>query len=166
MSVPVDSGAPQDVRSDQLAVFPAVVILLLATADLLFACTYWYALFGVPPSRIAQNIASGLLGKRAFLGGGNTVGLGVLLHYGIMAVMVGVYYLAARRMTALVQRPWLCGVLYGAALFIVMNLVVVPLSAVPKPPVVMSWVVSSIVVHLIIGLAIALSARRAARRLG
>lgn len=166
MSVPVDSGAPHDVRSHQLAVSVAVVTLLLGTADLLFACTYWHSLFGVPPSRIAQNIASGLLGKRAFLGGGNTVGLGVLLHYGIMAAMVGVYYAAARRVAALIQHPWFCGTLYGAALFIVMNLIVLPLSAVPKPPVVMSWVISSIVAHLIIGVAIALSARRASRRLG
>jgi len=166
MSVPVDSGAPQNVRSYQLAISAAFVTLLLATADLLFACTYWHTLFGVPPSRIAQNIASGLLGKRAFLGGGNTVGLGVLLHYAMMTAMVGAYYLATARIAALVRRPWLYGPLYGAALFIVMNLIVVPLSAVPKPPVVMSWVASSIVVHVLIGLAIALSARRASRRLG
>jgi hypothetical protein len=83
-----------------------------------------------------------------------------------MAAMVGVYYAAARRLVALVQRPWLYGLLYGAGLFIVMNLIVVPLSAVPKQPVVMSWVVSSVVVHLLIGIAIAVSARRASRRLG
>jgi hypothetical protein len=39
---------------------------------------------------------------------------------------------------------------------------VVPLSAVPKTPVPTSWIVSSIVVHVIIGLVIALSLRRAA----
>jgi hypothetical protein len=166
MSVPVESGAPQYVHHHQLMISVAVVTLLLATVDLLFACTYWHTLFGVPASRVVQNVAAGLLGKRAFLGGGNTVGLGVLLNYGIMAVMVGVYYAAARRMAALVQRPWMWGTLYGATLFIVMNLIVVPLSAVPKPPVVVSWIASSVVLHLIIGIAIALSARRIYRRLG
>ncbi|WP_284319519.1 hypothetical protein [Dyella acidisoli] len=161
MSVPVDSGAPQDLRGQGVVISAAVVMLMLATADLLFACTYWYSKFGVPPARIAQNIASGLLGKHAFVGGGSTAALGVLLHYAMMAAMVGVYYVAAGRLVVLTQRPWLYGALYGALLFIVMNLIVVPLSAVPKAPVVMSWIISSIVVHVIIGLAIALSARRA-----
>lgn len=161
MSIPVDSGVPLGVGGYRIAISVTLVTLVLATADLLFAGTYWNAMFGVPPSRIAQNIASGLLGKRSFVGGGNTVMLGVLLHYAMMAVMVGVYYAAACRLGMLVQRPWLYGALYGVLLFIVMNLIVVPLSAVPKAPVVMSWVISSVVVHVIIGLVIALCARRA-----
>jgi len=161
MSVPVDSGMPQDLRGQGLVISAVAVTLLLATADLLFACTYWYSKFGVPPSRIAQNIASGLLGKQAFVGGGSTAALGVLLHYAMMAAMVGVYYAASRRIVVLTQQPWLYGVLYGVLLFILMNLIVVPLSAVPKAPVVMSWIISSVVVHVIIGLVIALSARRA-----
>jgi uncharacterized membrane protein YagU involved in acid resistance len=166
MSVPVESGAPHYVHNHQLVISVAVATLLLATVDLLFACSYWHTLFGVPASRVMQNVAAGLLGKRAFLGGGNTVAMGVLLNYGIMAVMVSVYYVVARRVAALVQRPWLCGALYGATLYIVMNLIVVPLSAVPKPPVVVSWIVSSIVLHLIIGIAIAFSARRVSHSLG
>lgn len=143
--------------------FAVFFVLALATADLLFACAYWHALYGVPPARILQNIASGLLGKRAFVGGNGSVLLGAWLHYAIMGVMVAVYYLAARRMRALVERPWLYGVLYGAVLYVVMNLVVVPLSDAPKTPFVWSWVGSSMVVHVLIGLVIALSAKRAFR---
>lgn len=161
MSVPFDSGASGQLRAHPTMLFALLVIVALATADLLFACSFWYGLYRVPPTRILQNIAAGLLGKRAFLGGGNAVALGALLHYAIMAVMVGVYYLANRRVDALVERPWLYGCLYGLGLFVVMNLVVVPLSAVPKAPVPTSWIVSSIGVHVIIGLAIALSAQRA-----
>ncbi|HKT28135.1 hypothetical protein [Dyella sp.] len=162
MSVPFDSGASGHLRAHPTMLFVVLVIVALATADLLFACSFWHALYRVPPVRILQNIAAGLLGKRAFLGGGGTVALGALLHYAIMSVMVGVYYLASRRVDGLFERPWLYGCLYGLGLFVVMNLIVVPLSAVPKTPVPASWVVSSIVVHVIIGLVIALSLRRAA----
>lgn len=144
-----------------IVLFALWVVLALASADLLFAGTYWHTLYGVPPARTVQNIASGLLGKRAFAGGNGTVLLGAVLHYAIMAAMVAAYYVAAERIKGLVDRPWLYGTLYGVVLFVVMNLVVVPLSAMPKAPVVPSWIVSSIVVHVVIGLAIALSARRA-----
>ena len=163
MSVSLDSGVPRPARVPRIATFAVVITLVLATADLLFACTYWHVMYGVPPLRLMQNIAAGLLGKRAFVGGSSTVLLGALLHYAIMGVMAATYYLMARRMKALVERPWLYGVLYGAVLFVVMNLIVVPLSAAPKAPVVSSWIISSVVVHLIIGLVIALSARRAFR---
>ena len=147
----------------RIVLFAVLVTLALASADLLFACTFWFSLYHVPPVRILQNIAAGLLGRRAFFGGGGTAALGVLLHYAIMGAMVSVYVRASRRRSALVVRPWRYGSLYGLALFVVMNLVVVPLSAAPKAPVVPSWIVSSVVVHLVIGLVIALSTRWAMR---
>lgn len=165
MSVAFDSAAPGHWRARRIVLLAVFVTLALATADLLFACTFWHALYRVPPTRLMQNIAAGLLGKRAFLGGGRSMALGVLLHYAMMGAMVGVYYLASRRTAVLAERPWLYGSLYGAALFVVMNLIVVPLSAAPKAPVVPSWIASSIVVHVLIGLVIALSIpRRLARQ--
>jgi hypothetical protein len=163
MSVSVNPSAAQGPLAGHIVLFTIWVVLALASADLLFAGTYWHSLYGVPPSRTVQNIASGLLGKRAFAVGNGTVLLGALLHYAIMGAMVATYYVMAGKMKGLVERPWLYGLLYGVVLFIVMNLVVVPLSAMPKAPVVPSWIVSSVVVHVIIGLAIALTARHAFR---
>jgi hypothetical protein len=131
--------------------------LVLATADLLFACSYWRGLYGVPPTRVMQGIAAGLLGKRAFVGGAGTAALGGLLHYLIMGVMVGAYYAASRRMAGLSARPWLYGSLYGCSLYLVMNLIVVPLSAAPKAPLLPGWIVSSLLVHLALGWVIALT---------
>ncbi|GLQ52685.1 hypothetical protein GCM10010872_41340 [Dyella flava] len=137
---------------------------MLATVDLIFACSYWQRLYGLPPSRLVQNIASGLLGKAAFAGGSNTVLLGLLLQYAMMSVMVGVYYLLSRRFAGLRRYPWRYGSLYGVMLYIVMNDIVLPLSAAPKAPFVMSWIFASIVMHVLIGLASAHSARWAASR--
>lgn len=142
----------------------AAIVFLLATGDLIFACTYWHATYDVPPARLIQNIASGLLGKRAFAGGGNTVLLGVVLQYFMISLMVGTYYVASRRIKALNAKPWLWGLLYGLVLYVTMNHVVVPLSAAPRGPVIASWIILSIVVHLVIGVTVALGARWAANK--
>jgi hypothetical protein len=130
----------------------AVIVFLLATADLVFACTYWHQLYALPPSRLVQNIASGLLGKQAFAGGMNTVVLGLLLQYAMMSAMVGTYYLLGRRFDGLRRHPWRYGALYGVLLYIVMNDIVLPLSEAPKTPFLMSWILSSMVMHVLIGL--------------
>lgn len=149
---------------NRFIVSAAILIFVLATADLVFAGTYWHQLFGLPFPRLLQNIASGLLGKQAFAGGMPTVLLGLLLHFVMMAMMVGAYYVVSARFNALRERPWQYGLLYGLVLYVVMNVVVLPLSAAPKTPFVPSWIISSIVVHLVIGVSIALSARWAAQK--
>jgi putative copper export protein len=73
------------------------------------------------------------------------------------------YYLVARRVPVLGQRPVPFGAAYGLLLYVIMNYVVVPLSAAghggAKDPV---WVTLSIVVHaVLIGIPIALFTRRA-----
>ena len=141
----------------------AAIVLLLATVDLIFACTFWNQLYALPPSRLVQNIAAGLLGKRAFAGGVNTVLLGLLLQYAMMSVMVGVYYLLSRRYPELNRHPWRYGTVYGVLLYVVMNDIVLPLSAAPRTPYVMSWILSSIVMHWLIGVAIAHGARWSAK---
>lgn len=84
---------------------------------------------GVAPHRIAQAIASGLLGREAFRGGAGTIALGVALHFLIAFLIVGIYHLAATRLAILRQRPVLCGIAYGLLAYVVMNEVVLPLSA-------------------------------------
>ena len=160
MSMVMEAGVVNEMPVRRAVMFVLLITLALATADLVFACTFWRGLYGVPPLRVMQGIAAGLLGKRALLGGDSMAALGGLLHYLMMGTMVGSYYLASRRVAVLIQRPWLWGALYGLALYVVMNLIVVPLSAAPKMPPLPGWIVSSLVVHLVIGLVIALSARR------
>jgi hypothetical protein len=74
-----------------------------------------------------------------------------------------VYYLVARRWTALVERPLIFGAAYGLVLYGVMNYIVVPLSAARGGGSGGAlWVGLSIVVHmLLIGVPIALFARKA-----
>jgi hypothetical protein len=137
------------------------VSFTLATVDLIFACTFWHQMYALPVARLLQNIASGMLGKRAFAGGADTVIMGLLLQYIMMFMMVGTYYLFSRRFTGLCRHPWRYGSLYGVVLYIVMNDVVLPLSAAPKTPFLMSWILSSMVMHWVIGVVTAHGASRA-----
>ena len=137
--------------------------ILLATAaagtlDITDACVYWAITKGVPPERIFQSVASGLLGKAAFKGGAQTAALGLALHFAIMAVMVAVYVLASRRLGVLTRRPVPMGIAYGAATYVVMNYVVLPLSQVgPRGPFVLPSFINGLAAHLIlVGLTIAL----------
>jgi uncharacterized membrane protein YagU involved in acid resistance len=138
--------------------------LVAGTLDLVYACAFWALKLDVPAQRILQSVAAGLLGKASFAGGAATAALGLALHYLIALSMSGVYYLAARRWSFLRQRPLASGAIYGLLLYIVMNFVVVPLSAAgpgSKDPL---WITLSIAVHvLLIGMPIAIFTRRALR---
>jgi hypothetical protein len=140
--------------------------LVVGTLDITYACVFWALKAGVPPQRIFQSVARGVLGTAAFSGGAATAALGLFLHYFIAMMMSIAYYLVARKWTMLVKQPVLFGIAYGVALYGVMNYIVVPLSkAGGGGSGGTLWVALSIVVHaLLIGLPIALFARKAISR--
>lgn len=142
--------------------------LVAGTLDIVYAMAFW-GVQGVPPMRILQSVAAGLLGPEAARGGGATTALlGVALHFGIAFVMAYAYYLASAKIPALTRRPIVCGMLYGLLLYVVMNYVVVPLSAAggDSSGFNLAWVLCSIAVHVFfVGIPCALAARLA-RRLG
>ena len=129
--------------------------LMAGTIDLILAF-YMYGK-GMP-----RGIASGLLGRSAFQGGTATWILGIVLHYFIALSAATVYYAASRSLTFLRDSPIVCGLFYGIAVWLVMNLVVLPLSAIhARGPFQMYAMIHGLLVHMFfIGLPIALSVRR------
>ena len=137
--------------------------LVVATLDILFAMSFW-ALHGVPPIRILQAIAAGVMGPEAAIAGGMTsASLGAALHYFIATMMVLAYALASLGIDGLLRRPIVHGLLYGLLLYALMQYVVVPLSAADAPAHFnLPWVLSSILVHMtLVSVPCALFARRA-----
>lgn len=120
-----------------------------------------YAVRGTMPAQILQAIASGLLGMNAFTDGWGTAALGGLLHFFIAFVVAAVYVLASRRFSLLVEQAIVGGLLYGVAVQVVMNWIVVPLSAAPFPPPPLDILIAQFIIHMVcIGLPIALVTRR------
>ena len=135
--------------------------LLAGLGDITFAFVV-SGLRGVGPVRVLQSVASGLLGAAAREGGAPAAALGALLHFSIAFAWATLYWLASRRLTVLVRRPVVCGLLYGATVYAFMYLVVLPLSAIYfKPSFAPSAVLLNAAGHmLLVGLPIALAVRR------
>jgi hypothetical protein len=139
--------------------------LTAGTFDIVYACTFWAIKRAVPPTRVFQSVAAGLLGSSSFEGGAPTAALGLALHYFIAVRMAFTYYVVATRWRALHDRPILFGAAYGVLLYAIMNYIVVPLSRARPAPADAVWVSLSILVHAsLIGVPIALFTREALRR--
>ncbi|HET7504456.1 MAG TPA: hypothetical protein VFK02_25720 [Kofleriaceae bacterium] len=137
------------------------------TVGLLDACdaTLFFGSLGARPERIAQHVASGLLGPASFEGGAATIVLGVVLHFTVAICIAATFYLLARNLPALVAHPVVSGLGFGVAAYFVMGHVVVPLSRARVSgafslPVFINGVVGHAV---LIGLPIALFAARSVR---
>jgi hypothetical protein len=102
--------------------------LAVGVLDLLDAFIF-FGLRGARPIRILQSIAAGLLGRASFTGGWPTALLGLALHFFIAFCVVLVLILAARRLPFLTRHWFLTGLVYGIGVYVVMNFVVIPLSA-------------------------------------
>ncbi|SRR5271170_6722702 len=134
--------------------------LISGALDLIYA-TASVVLRGYPAIVLPQAIATGLLGVKSFKGGLPTAILGVALEFLITFVATAVYYAASCKLTFLIRHAVCWGLLYGAAIYFFMNLVVVPLSAAPKFDHTLASRVSDFLVHLFfIGLPMALAVRR------
>jgi hypothetical protein len=110
--------------------------------------------------KLLQGIASGLIGKVAFGGGLATAGLGLFLHFTIAMSWAAIYFAASRRIDFLVKYAIPSGMIYGIIVYLVMNRVVVPLSAIgPRPFVLSQALLAAAILIVCIGLPIALLVR-------
>jgi hypothetical protein len=154
--IDVSTRKRSDARKAVLAI--AVGGLIAGTLDLGQAVI----LFG---AKIPLAIAAGLLGPQAFHGGAATYILGVLLHFVIALSAAAVYFAASRKLQFLAEYPLVCGLFFGAAVELVMRLIVLPLSALhASGPYEYRDLVQGLVVHMVvIGLPISFSVWRFAR---
>ena len=135
--------------------------LIAGTMDITAAILTYKVRNNVPPIRILQSVASGLLGKDAYAGGAKTAALGLFLHFVIAFGATTVFYLASRKMPWLVPNAVIAGILYGMIVQQFMQQVVLPLSAFHKAPFNFSALIIGLITHILcVGLPIALSVKR------
>ncbi|MFL6282364.1 MAG: hypothetical protein ACJ74Q_04275 [Pyrinomonadaceae bacterium] len=158
-------AAPSTLSTDRPGGLRAILWggLIAGALDITYAIVFSYLRSNVSPIVILQSVASGLLGANSYNGGFATAALGLFLHFLIAYMWAAVYYAASRKLDLLVRVPYVCGVVYGLLIYVVMNYVVLPLSAVPprqgpRPTLVL---VTGLLIHMLgIGLPIALATRR------
>lgn len=140
--------------------------LVAGTLDLALAVTF-FRIEGAPLAAVPHAIASGWLGARAIHGGATDAILGIALHFLIALVVAAVYYLLSRTIRLLNHQPILSGTVYGLAVFLVMQNIVVPLSAEPHSQPSTAWLIVDLASHvLFVGITIAMITRRFAQRAG
>jgi Na+/alanine symporter len=111
-----------------------------------------------------SSLPAAFSGGRLSRGAGTYV-LGVFLHFFIACSAAAVYYIASRRLVFMKEHPLVCGLFFGAAVQEVMNLVVLPLSALQsRGPYKLHDLILGLLVHMVvIGLPISFSVRRFAK---
>lgn len=128
-----------------------------------------FAVFGFrngAAERILQGIAAGLIGREAARNGGfGTVALGLALHFVIALGAAAVFYGVSRKARFLSTYWPVTGPLFGVLVWLFMNGIVLPLSAVPPksfpPP---GWI-PVLIAHLVcVGPPIAFIVWRSDRR--
>jgi len=119
-----------------------------------------FGFYGMNPIQVLQFIASGAFGPSAFAGGLLMATAGAVFHFAIAFVAAAVYA-AGARVAPMLRRNWvIAGLLYGAWVWLFMNLVILPLSNVVPGPSDWPLVVNGIVGHAVfVGLPIAWFAR-------
>jgi hypothetical protein len=138
--------------------------LVVGILDGLFALIFYGLILGVEPLRIFQSVAAGLLGKASYEGGVQTFLLGVLLHFVVATCIAAVYYVASLKLPLLIHHAVVCGLIYGLIAYLVMNYVVIPLSAIGLRPFSFRTFLPAFIAHaFLVGLPVALLARRSAQ---
>jgi hypothetical protein len=121
-------------------------------------------LLGGKVIRMFQGIAGGILGPDTFQWGVPTALLGVGLHFMVAFGAAAVYYFASCYIPFLIDSALLAGVIYGIAVHLCMQFVVIPLSAIGRRPLVIRNFVAQLIVHMgVVGPSIALTLRRYSR---
>lgn len=99
---------------------------------------------------VPKGIAGGLIGPATARAGGMGIWiLGVFLHFFITCAAAAVYWAFSRRLIFLRQSPFVCGLFFGIAVFLVMNLIVLPLSAIhARGPFPLNGLIQGLLVHM------------------
>jgi hypothetical protein len=128
---------------------------LAGLLDILAAFANFYFKTGKNPVVVLKFIASGIFGRAAMSGGTEMMVLGLLLHFLIALLFAVFFFKIVSKILTANSGKLLTGVLYGLFIWLVMNLIVVPLSNAPKLPFdIQSAIVNATILVLCVGLPI------------
>jgi hypothetical protein len=128
---------------------------ILGMLHLILQSWFVYSLLEKTPLiTVLQFVASGAMGTAAFSGGPATALLGLILDFIMTTIMSGVFIVSATRIPLLRRHVIPGSLLYGFGAFMVMNFIVLPLSAAPELPAPPTWLLIEMILEhvLLIGL--------------
>ena len=105
--------------------------IISGVLDAIAAIIVYKLFYNYSPLQIYQFVASGVLGADAYAGGLPVALLGLAFHFFIAFCASYVFYLLYPRFPFLGSNKIIAGLLYGFAIWAVMNLAVIPMSKIP-----------------------------------
>ncbi|WP_378410574.1 DUF1440 domain-containing protein [Rhodocytophaga aerolata] len=109
--------------------------VVVGTLDILAAFLHYFISTGeTRVSNVLKFIASGIFGNQAFAQGNTMVVAGLFFHYLIAFAFTLFFFWVYPKINLFSKSTILTGILYGIFIWLVMNLVVVPLSNTPSQP--------------------------------
>lgn len=108
--------------------------LVSGLLDAIAAIIVYGIFFKYNPVQIYQFVASGLLGDTAYQGGWPVAVLGLAIHFLIAWVGSFLFVLLYPKIPMLMGNKFIVGLGYGLAIWVVMNLLVIPASKIPAAP--------------------------------
>jgi uncharacterized membrane protein YagU involved in acid resistance len=108
--------------------------LLVGTLDIIAAVSLYVIQSGKKPDNVLKFIASGIFGKEAFTAGVSMVFWGLAIHFCIAFSFTFFFFIVYPALANYLKNKIALGAVFGIFTWIVMNLLVLPLTNIPKMP--------------------------------
>jgi len=108
--------------------------VLAGTLDGMAAALYLHDNLGLNAGQVMQFVASALFGQASFQAGYLTVFAGFVIHYLIAFGFSAIYYYSYPVVSAIRQWPVVLGLCYGLGVWLVVNVLLLPLTRISLPP--------------------------------
>lgn len=137
---------------------------IIGTLDGLAACLN-AMLRGRDPMKVFVFISSGIFGREAFTAGDGMIAWGILFHYFIATIWTALFFRIYPKVAFLAKNRLVSAMSFGLVVWLVMNIVVLPLSRVPPLKMTFTNAIEGIfILILCVGLPAVISAQRHFRK--
>lgn len=124
--------------------------LIAGILDSMAGVIVYYIYFDLNPLQVLQFIASGIYGPTAINGGASMVIAGLLLHFLIAYVCAIIYFYAFPKIAVLNKYAGASGLVYGFGIWLVMNMLILPYSNIPKSDFDAGLAIIGIIWHMVL----------------
>lgn len=134
---------------------------LVGSLDIAAALLHYVIVTGNDAAIVLQYIASSIYGNEAFAGGEKMLVAGFVIHFGIAFFFTMLFFIIYPFVKLQARNPMITGILYGCFIWIVMNLLVLPLTRVDQGTFELLTVLTGILILIIaIGIPLSLVAKK------